>query len=133
MQWRYNAATKVGDAKIIHKNLNTAVLLEATEDGYIEIKSGKYREVAKLYERAYREATVPIYEHFNSYGADKGRGDWDSFDDGIRGVSDSGAGSSTSKGVQNITPGDTKYNRQSDKGISGETEGLREIKYDLYN
>ena len=40
MQWAYSASTKVGDTKILSVNGKSFALLEATENGYIEIARG---------------------------------------------------------------------------------------------
>ena len=43
MQWARHPDTKPGDAKIFNRKWREFVLLEATEDGYVELKTGKYR------------------------------------------------------------------------------------------
>lgn len=57
MQWAYSNKTNVGDTKVFNKNGKNYVLIEATEDGYIEIASGNYEKVSDIYGRIYNEAT----------------------------------------------------------------------------
>ena len=49
MQWAYSASTKPGDVKIFNNNGKYFTLIEATGDGYVELASGNYKEVKKLF------------------------------------------------------------------------------------
>ena len=79
MQWRYKADTEVGDLNIINGKGGFA-LLEATDNGYVEIAKGSWRELKELkaeYERAYKKTDKTVYEHYDSYGLDEGADTWD--------------------------------------------------------
>lgn len=77
MQWAYSNKTNVGDTKVFNKNGKNYVLIEATEDGYIEIASGNYEKVRNINERVYRKQTLSFGMHFEKYRADEGGNRWD--------------------------------------------------------
>ena len=77
MRWRNKADTNIDDCKIISRGEDDFSLLKATEDGYIELARGKYKDVRVEYERAYEEAINEIYGNYESYGTDEGRDVWD--------------------------------------------------------
>lgn len=77
IQWAYSNKTNVGDTKVFNKNGKNYVLIEATEDGYIEIASGNYEKVRNINERVYRKQTLSFGMHFEKYRADEGGNRWD--------------------------------------------------------
>lgn len=70
MQWAYSASTKTGDTKVLNRNGKEFVLLEATDDGYVELYSGTY-EGAKALEKTYRRTDEKIYEYIEGFETDK--------------------------------------------------------------
>ncbi len=118
--WARSASTKPGDLKILNANGKHFALIEATEDGFVELKKGRYEEVRTYYERAYRKATDEIYGNTQGIKADQGRDIWDMQYAGDRG-NDVGDGEQTgSKGLQTDTSRDNEHLRKSDKGESEE-------------
>lgn len=73
MQWAYSNKTNVGDTKVFNKNGKNYVLLEATEDGYIEIASGNYEKVRADYENSYNKANNGVYGNIKRIRSEKRR------------------------------------------------------------
>lgn len=77
MIWANSANTQIGDTKILNNN-GKIVLIEATENGYIEIESGNYDAVEGAKE--YYETTNKAREIFDRYAesleAERRRDDW---------------------------------------------------------
>lgn len=77
MIWANSANTQIGDTKILNNN-GKFVLIEATENGYIEIESGNYDAVEGAKE--YYETTNKAREIFDRYAesleAERRRDDW---------------------------------------------------------
>ena len=77
MIWANSANTQIGDTKILNNN-GKFVLIEATENGYIEIESGNYDAVKGAKE--YYETTNKAREIFDRYAesleAERRRDDW---------------------------------------------------------
>lgn len=71
MQWAYSASTKTGDTKILSVNGKSFALLESTEDGYIEIARGNYKEVLGQYEEMQRRADNSFYGYAQKIRSDK--------------------------------------------------------------
>lgn len=75
MQWRYQADTKVGDLNIVNGKGGFA-LLEATEDGYVEIAKGNWNEMKELkakYELAYKDVTDTFYGNIEGFRIEQRR------------------------------------------------------------
>ena len=80
MQWAYSASTNVGDTKIFNDRGKSFVVLEATEDGYIEIARGSYEEVKEL-EQIYNAENEGFDRYAETYKSIKGTSDsglWES-------------------------------------------------------
>ena len=92
MQWAYNAGTKTGDAKVFSVNGKHFVLLEATDNGYIEIAKGNYEEVVLEYERIHSEKDTSFDEDTQEIRTEQNGNLWDlqSNDFGEDGFGDSG-------------------------------------------
>lgn len=76
MNWAYHPDTQVGDTNIFFRN-NVAVLVEATENGFIEISSGKYEKVRSVYEQAHRETNRGLYANLSRIESRRGTDSWD--------------------------------------------------------
>jgi len=80
MQWAYSASTNVGDTKIFNDRGKSFVVLEATEDGYIEIARGSYEEV-KEFEQLYKAENEGFDRNVETYKSIEGTSDsslWES-------------------------------------------------------
>ena len=116
MIWEKSASTKPGDAKIFNFKNSVFVLMEATENGSIEVARGKYKEVKAEYERAYAKSTSEIHGNFESYGIEKGRDIWDLQHDENRGDALGDNAKTESQELQTDTSGNNEYLRTGDKG-----------------
>ena len=75
MRWAYSASTNVGDTKIFNDKGRSFALLEATEDGYIEIARGSYKEVYSEYEQLYSQKDRSFHGYLEEIRSAK-RGDF---------------------------------------------------------
>ena len=100
MSWRNNAQRSIGELTIIHKNLDVAVLIEATENGYIEVAHGAYQKVRSLYEQLYTDAVEEIYGNLESIRVNQGRDIWDLQYDENRKYDDGSVNTLRKTGVQ---------------------------------
>ncbi len=71
MAWANSATTKPGDTKILNNNGGEFVLLEATENGYIEVARGKYKEVLSYYDEMQRQADNSFYGYSEEIRSNK--------------------------------------------------------------
>lgn len=119
MQWAYHPETKPGDVKIFNRRGREFVLLEATNDGFVELKVGNYKEVRTKYERACRDANDEIYGNLESFESDRRRNNWDRVHDRGRRERRGNDGryirQDERKGLQTDTAGSNEYLRNSDK------------------
>lgn len=117
MQWAYSASTKPGDVKIFNTIKNGFALLEKTEDGYVEIARGDYKEV-KIVEQSYRKSTDTVYVHTAMFKNGKTRNSSDNnivenngeFNKSGEQVGGIGLQGNTARNIENL--------RSSDKGKS---------------
>lgn len=120
--WARATDTQPGDVNILNANGKYFALIEATEDGFIELTKGTYEEVQARYERAYRKAVDEVYGNTKSFRAEQGRDIWDMQPD-----EDGRDGSGNNQQIRNqeIQNNITRNNehlRSGDKGKFGETE-----------
>ena len=117
MIWANSAGTTVGDTKIFNRNGRDFVLLESTEDGYIEIANGNYKELKKL-EQQYREPndSVHVYSKIVRNAKNGNIADDSVAEDG--GEYEQGSRSARSKRFQNNTTGNDELLQSSNKGTS---------------
>lgn len=54
MQWAHSVSTEIGNTKFFPHKSGNFVLFEKTENGYIEIARGTYKDVKYIYEQAHR-------------------------------------------------------------------------------
>ncbi len=117
MIWAYSAGTKPGDTKIFSRNGETFVLLEATENGCIEIANGEYKEMKKV-EQQYREPDNSIYVYSKIVRNAKGRhiADYNNVENGRQ--YERGSRPTRSQGLQTDTAGNNEHLRRSNKESS---------------
>ncbi len=77
MIWARSSSTNAGDFKILSRNGKDFVVIEATDDGFIELSSGKYEEVVAIYERLHREKDTSFYEDAQEIRTEQNRDLWD--------------------------------------------------------
>ena len=128
MNWRYKANTKVGDVNIVSSK-GSFVLLEATEDGYVELARGNWSRVKELkaeYERAHKETNESLHNYSEELRFDGRTDTWDLFDDEDRGY---GVGNSSDfgrQGLQSDSSGSDEHSKLGDK-----EESLKSTKREL--
>lgn len=128
MSWRYKANTKVGDVNIVSSK-GSFVLLEATEDGYVELARGNWSRVKELkaeYERAHKETNESLHNYSEELRFDGRTDTWDLFDDEDRGY---GVGNSSDfgrQGLQSDSSGSDEHSKLGDK-----EESLKSTKREL--
>ena len=86
MQWAHGNKTKTGDITILNKK-GKSVLIEATDDGFIELKSGNYEDIKKewmKYDRIQKEPTDVVDRIIDNAGINRGTSNWSSVYDGHR-------------------------------------------------
>ena len=123
MIWANSASTKVGDIKIF-KVRDGFALIEATDDGYIELARSNYKEVKAEYERAYKDADNEIYGNLESIRADKGRNIWNMQSNGERG---DGNRDTQQAGSQRFQADTTRNNEDLRRG----NKGKQSVKFSL--
>ena len=132
MIWANSASTNVGDTKLFNRNGRNFVLLESTEDGYIEIASGNYKELRAEYERLYSQENRGIYWHFEEFRSEQG-GNFLNLQSNEDGTND--VGNSRPLGSQRLQDDSARNNehlQSSDKGISSsEADSINEPAYSL--
>ena len=116
MQWANSASTEVGDLKIL-SNKGKWVLLEATENGCIELRSGTYKEMKHL-EQTYRNATDSLYGHIEKFRSGERRDTWYLFNSKNRGYDDRNGEQNGSQEFQIDSERDNEHLRSGDKGES---------------
>ena len=121
MQWAYNPGTDVGDINIFNRNGKEFVLIEATENGYVELANGEYEEMIS-FERSYKEATNEIYGNYEGYGADKGTDTWNLQPVKNRADGDRNTGAVSGQRLQTDSSADNEHLRSSNKGKSIDNE-----------
>ncbi|MEE1023758.1 MAG: hypothetical protein U0L48_01715, partial [Acutalibacteraceae bacterium] len=122
MQWAYNSETEVGDINIFNRNGREFVLIKATENGYVELASGKYKEMKFEYERLHSEKDKSVYGTVNEIRTDKRTDMWYLQYDENRGNDVRDSKSTGSKGIQTDSSADNEHLRSSNKGKSIDNE-----------
>ena len=125
MRWARRTSTRPGDSTILNMNGKYFVLIEATEDGFIEIAKGNYKEVQR-YEQAYRRATDEIYGNTKGFETNQGRDIWDMQPDGNRGDGHGNNQQTESQRLQNDSAGDNEYLYRSNQGELGKESEVDE-------
>ena len=115
MSWASATDRKPGDITIVNADYYSAALIEATEDGFVELAKGNHKEMKAKYEQIYRDAVNEIRGNLESYETDKGTGHWNLrvYENGGNG--DGNTRSAKSEGFQNDTPRNNEHLRKSDK------------------
>ena len=131
MIWANSSTTQVGDTKILNNKGKNFVLIEATENGYVEIESGSYDKVRGLYEQTHRETISSLYDYSKELQSEQGRDTFNLFNDEVR--ADDGRYSETT-GVERFSNNKSRnaqYLQSSDKAkfstkLNSEGEALSE-------
>ena len=118
LSWAHSSATNPGDIRIFNRNGRNFVLVEATSDSYIELKSGSYKEMKAYYEQAIKRADNQFYVYSDKIRAEGRGGLRDSFANRPRGYSDRNAGQVGGKGLQTDSTGNSEYLWASNQGTS---------------
>ena len=136
MSWRNNVQRRIGELTIIHKNLDVAVLIEATENGYIEVSHGAYQKVRSLCEQLYTDATEEIYGNLESIRVNQGRDIWDLQYDENRKYDDGSVNTLRKTGVQGNDSRSDEYsgngseeslNNNTNKNLFADSEYLEDV------
>lgn len=116
MQWANSASTKDGDVKIFNDRGKAFVLNMATEDGYVELARGNFKEVNAVYERIHDEKVTSFHEDADEIRSQQRRSVWNiqSYENGGNDAGNSGP--IGSKGLQTDTSRNNEHLRSSDKG-----------------
>lgn len=114
MQWAYHPDREAGDTKVFYKRGNF-VLVKATKDGFVELKSGKYEEVSQKYERGYGRKDNSFYEHSDKVRSGQNGHVRNMQYDRLRGNDDRDVRQVGGKGLQNDTSRGDEYLRRSDR------------------
>ena len=115
MIWANSANTQVGDTKIFNNRGKSFVLVEATENGYIEVESGSYDELRSIYEQTYRKTTNKVYEHSKALQSEQGRDFFNLFNDENRTNVGGYSEKIGEERFQNDTSRNNEYLQSSDK------------------
>ena len=117
MQWSHRTYRQNGDSTVIYDGRRRKyILIEATDDGYIEVFAGNYEKVRSIYEQAHRGADYEIHEDSNEARTQQGRGLWDMQLSQNRGNDDRNAGQAGSEGLQTDAAGDDEHLRRGNQG-----------------
>lgn len=119
MQWAYSASTNTGDTKIFNRKGKKFVLLEATDEGYVELASGNYERMKSL-ERKFERPRNTVYVHTRVFGNAKARNTADNSDTRYSGEYEQSGGQTRGKRLQSDTTGNAEHLRTSDKGMQTE-------------
>lgn len=125
MQWAYSNKTNVGDTKVFNKNGKNYVLLEATEDGYIEIASGNYEKVRADYENSYNKANNGVYGNIKRIRSEERRNIRNNTFDKNRRYDDRDSGQNRNEISQNNITRNNEHLRTSNQETS------ENVKYSL--
>lgn len=115
MQWANSASTEIGDVKIFARKSDDFHLFEKTEDGCIEITSGKYKKVRVEYERAINNTDKQFYEYSDIIRTERNGGVQHSISNGDRRYADSGIRPFGREGLQTDSAGNNKHLRSGNK------------------
>ena len=115
MIWANSANTQVGDTKIFNNRGKGFALVEATENGYIEVESGSYDELRSNYEQTYRKTTNKVYEYSKVLQSEQGRDFFDLFNDENRTNVGRYSEKIGEERFQNDTSRNNEYLQSSDK------------------
>ena len=126
MNWSRQADRMIGDLAIFAYDYDDFRLIEATENGYVELARGKYKNVRSIYERAYRNSTDTLYGHLKEFRAEKRRNIWNLQPYENRGYDDRGSGQVGRKELQSDSTGSNEHSRLGDK-----EESLKSTKREL--
>ena len=130
LSWARSTERQVGDVTILNANGKYFALIEATDDGFIELVKGNYQEVSAEYERIHVEKDTSFYEDTQEIRTERNSDMWD-----LQYVEDGGNASGNgqpvgSERLQTDTTGNNEHLRSGDKGKSF---SLKQDKNDLDN
>ncbi len=131
--WAKATERQPGDLKILNANGKYFALIEATEDGFIELAKGNYKEMKSKYEQAYSNAVDEIYGNLESYETDKGRDNWDMQ---FYGEGRNGNGNPQqikSQRLQDNSTRNDEHLRNGNKGKLGKSEITDDVRYSEKN
>ncbi len=118
MIWARSTSTNPGDMKILNANGKYFALIQAMEDGFIELAKGGYKEIEARYERIHSEKDRSIYEDTQEIRSEQNRNMWDlqyAEDGGYA----AGDGEQTgSQGLQTDAAGNNEHLRSGNQGKS---------------
>lgn len=115
MNWSRQADRMIGDLAIFAYDYDDFRLIEATENGYVELARGKYKNVRSIYERAYRNSTDTLYGHLKEFRAEKRRNIRNLQPYENRRYDDRGSGQVGREELQSDSTGSNEYSRLGDK------------------
>ena len=119
MRWAYSNNTNIGDTNIFNRNGREYVLIEATEDGYIELASGNYESVRYEYERIYAKTINENLRNTEEYRSSKGTDIWDNVNVGHRRNGNGISGENSREKFQSHTTGNDEFIRSNSKKTQG--------------
>ncbi|MBQ7128806.1 MAG: hypothetical protein IJO19_02325, partial [Clostridia bacterium] len=119
MQWAYADSTNTGDTKVLNRNGKEFVLIEATDNGYVELYSNKNYERVKEVKREFKSKTDTIYEYIATYrnGQNNYNSNNNDVDGNAKSDSEYGQGSRQvgRKGLQSDSTTSTEHLQSSNK------------------
>ena len=119
MRWAYSNNTNIGDSNILCRNGKEFVLIEATEDGYIELASGNYESVRYEYERIYARAINENLRNTEEYRSSKGTDIWDNVNVRNRRNGNGISGENSREKFQSHTTGNDEFICSNSKKTQG--------------
>ncbi len=116
LMWARDTDRKVGDITILSANGKYFALIEATEDGFIELRKGSYKGVKAEYERIHSEKDTSFYEDIKEIRTERNANLWDMqhAGDGRNDVGDSGQ--TGSQRLQTDASRNNEHLRSSNQG-----------------
>ncbi len=125
LMWARSTDRKAGDTTILNSNGKYFALIEATEDGFIELRKGSYKEVRAEYERVHSEKDTSFHEDINEIRAERDGNLWNLQYAGYGRNDDRDGGQIGSEGLQDESARSDEHLRGGDKGKydSGRIEG----------
>ena len=143
LKWARNTDRRIGDVTILNANGKYFALIEATEDGFIELRTGNYEEVHAEYERIHSEKDTSFYEDIEEIRTEQDTNLWDLQHVGHGRNDDRNGGQARSERIQSDTAGSNEHLRSGNKGkhvdddsvlfsVSGDSSSAEETVSDEY-
>lgn len=131
MSWAHSPSTNIGDTKILNQNGKAFALIEATEDGFVEIAVGKYDEVKDKYVQIHGKTDNSFYEYSRQIRS-KRNGSMRSYNSADRGRDDvRNSGLVGGERIQNNTTRNTEHLRSGDKETSEQVKSSLDVEREI--